>query len=231
MPGLGRIPERKPQQENYLLSKVMTTVQTIPESEWPVKKNWKSLVNLNQGNTGTCVGHGFAHRMEDAPVRRPKEEVDPYAIYRRACKLDAWPDNDSGDLQFGTSVDAGAQACQAMGLISNFYWAWDMHTAEEFVLNKGSLVIGVTWYEQMFEPVFVQIKPDVYRWIIRPDGRAAGGHCLIVNGRNRELGVWRLKNSWGKDWGQNGQVFMTDEDMNFLLADGGEFCWPQEIKR
>ena len=230
MPGLGRIPEKKPQQQNYLLSKVMTTLRPIPESEWPVKKNWQSIVNLNQGNTGTCVGHGFAHRMEDAPVRRPAEEVDAYKIYRRACQLDAWPDNDDGDLNFGTSVDAGAQACKQMGYISNFYWAWDLHTAEEFVLNRGSLVIGVTWYEEMFEPVYAEVKPGVMRWIIRPEGRVAGGHCLLVNGRNRELNTWRLKNSWGRDWGVGGQVSMRDKDMEFLLADGGEFCWPQEIR-
>lgn len=228
MPGLGRIPEKKAEQENYLLSEAMR--REAPVEEWPEKRFWVSTVVLDQGNTGTCVGHGFAHRMEDGPIKRPDEEIDPYQIYKRATLLDPWPENDDGNVNFGTSVDAGALACKQLGYISNFFWAWDMTTAEEFVLTRGSLVIGVTWYEEMFEPVFREIAPGIDRWIIEPRGPAVGGHCLIVNGRNRELKTWRLKNSWGRGWGVEGQVSMRDDDLESLLADGGEFCWPQEIR-
>lgn len=227
MPGLGRIPEVKPQQENYLIREAMR--REVPVEVWPEKKYWASTIVLDQGETGTCVGHGFAHRMEDGPIKRPNQVVDPFEIYNQATLLDPWPEND-GDVQWGTSVDAGAMACKKLGYISNFFWAWDLPTAEEFVLTRGSLVIGITWYEQMFEPTLKMVAPGVERWVIEPRGPVAGGHCGLINGRNRELKTWRFKNSWGDGWGVNGQVSITDETLEFLLADGGEFCWPQEIR-
>jgi hypothetical protein len=228
MPGLGRIPEQKPQQQNYLLRSQFAPIEL--EADLPEKRYWDSVVNLNQGNTGTCVGHGFAHRMEDGPVKRPNQDIDPFDIYEMACLLDPWPENDAGDPQFGTSVDAGARACQRMGLISEFFWAWDMATAEAFVLTQGSLVIGVGWTESMFKPVYKEVQPGYWRWVIQVQGPVIGGHCLLLNGRNRELGTWRLKNSWGTEWGVMGQVSITDADLARLLADGGEFCWPKEVR-
>lgn len=225
MPGLGRIPEKKPQQQNYLIR----TQLPAREVELPEKRYWDSVVNLDQGNTGTCVGHGFAHRLEDGPIKRPDQDVDPFEIYKLATHLDPWPGNED-DLQSGTSVDAGARACMQMGMISAFYWAWDMATAEEFVLTRGSLVVGVNWHDDMFQPVSREVKPGVWRWVIEPTGPVVGGHCLIVNGRNRVLDTWRLKNSWGTSWGVMGQVSISSVHLAQLLAEDGEFCWPQEIR-
>lgn len=230
MPGLGRIPEVKPQQQNFLIREAIDReLAVVPESEWPRKRYWDSVVNLDQGNTGTCVGHGFAHRAEDGPIKRPDQDVDPFEIYRLATHLDPWPDNDD-DLQAGTSVDAGARASMQLGYVRAFYWAWDIHTAEEFVLNHGSLVIGIPWYDGMFRPVQREVAPGAWRWVIEPSGGIAGGHCLLVNGRNRDLDTWRMKNSWGTSWGQMGQVSITTQNLERLLSEDGEFCWPQEIR-
>jgi len=222
--GTGRIPEYKPQQLSYMLSDVVPVVPDLPMS-----KMWKRGAQLDQGVTSTCVGHGFAHRMMGSPVRRAF--TDPFEIYGGAVLLDPWTENDDGNIDYGTSVDAGAQACLNMGLIDAFFWAWDLDSAETFVLTQGPLVIGVPWTERMFEPERVEVAPDVFRPCVIPgNGGWAGGHCLVIDGRNRKYGIWRLWNSWGIGWGSNGGAMITDADLQYLLDNGGEFCWPREVK-
>jgi len=232
--GLGRRPEKKPQQQNFLLRAEMpVTVTLVPRVAW-----WDNGAWLDQGQTGTCVGHGCAHRMEDSPITHPHDVVDPFDVYRRACKLDPWPENDSGDVNFGTSVDAGARALKQMGLISAYYWAFDLATADRFLRTPkedggGPLIIGINWYESMFNPVWKKDALGDFRWFIDIDeseGGIAGGHCLVVNGRNPERKTWRLKNSWGRSWGVEGRVSMSDADMARLISEGGEFCSPTETK-
>lgn len=225
---LGRIEEPKPEQANYLLSSLMEAVDL--EEELPDKRYWRSTVNLNQGATGTCVGHGFAHRMEDYPIPRPNLQVDPFEIYRRACHLDPWDDNDNEDLNYGTSVDAGARACRQMGLIDAFYWAWDVETAKHFILLQGPLVIGIGWPEDFFDP-----QPEYYadgrtRMTLNPGGPIAGGHCVEVRAYNSIADVFVIKNSWGLQWGANGQACIRGTVMKGLMDEGGEFCWPQEVR-
>lgn len=222
--GLGRRPERKPEQNNFLLSSVMG-----PRTEdLPLSRMWKRGQQLDQGNTGTCVGHGFAHRMMGSPVRRAY--VDPFEVYRLACTLDPWFENDGGDLNFGTSVDAGAQAALKLGLIDAFFWSFTLAEAEEFVLTRGPLVIGTGWTDRMFEPERVEVLPGVFRLCIKPGiGEFVGGHCYVLDGRNRTLGTWRVWNSWGLGWGNNGGCMIQDEDLQYLLDTGGEFCWPREV--
>jgi len=231
--GLGRIPEKKPQQQNYMIA---TLLEIGAPTLFTVRSWWDNGSWLDQGNTGTCVGHGCAHRMEDSPITYPHVAIDPFEIYREACKLDPWPENDNGDVDFGTSVDAGARALKKMDLISAFYWAFDMDTADRFLRTPadqggGPLIIGVNWYESMFNPVWRKDALGDYRWFIEIDeseGGVAGGHCLVVNGRNPQRKTWRLKNSWGRSWGVEGRVSMHDDDMERLIAEGGEFCSPLE---
>ncbi|MBN2515389.1 MAG: Cathepsin L [Deltaproteobacteria bacterium] len=35
------------------------------------------------------------------------------------------------------------------------------------------------------------------------------GHAVVIVGWNDNLGAWRVKNSWGTDWGENGYIWMA----------------------
>jgi hypothetical protein len=116
---------------------------------------------LNQGQTGTCVGHGWRGWYEGEPTTHAAGEgPDAFAIYRRAILLDAWADNDreenlpESQLQGGSSVRAGAQAMQEAGFIASYVWATKASEIADYVTRRdGSpVVLGTSWYESMFHP-------------------------------------------------------------------------------
>jgi hypothetical protein len=41
------------------------------------------------------------------------------------------------------------------------------------------------------------------------------------------LGHYVLRNSWGADWGRNGDCYLTSRDMARLLKAGGEAAIPE----
>jgi hypothetical protein len=79
----------------------------------------------DQGDTGSCVGHGVA--MERAITNREQnrlailprpwaERYDPIWTWDNAKLLDEWPDTNPGDDN-GTSVHAGYQVAHTLGMV------------------------------------------------------------------------------------------------------------------
>ena len=44
-----------------------------------------------------------------------------------------------------------------------------------------------------------------------------GGHAYVINGVNTIKKQFRLKNSWGRKWGQGGHAFISFDDMKKLI--------------
>ncbi len=62
--------------------------------------------------------------------------------------------------------------------------------------------------------------------IIHVGGNLAGGHAILVNGVNIKNKLFRLHNSWGNHWGNNGEARISFADMDRLLHERGEACIP-----
>ncbi len=213
--GLGRRHAPDPRDSAFPMAAVLPQRSVRPYRYW-----WTGGAWLDQGAYSTCVGHAWAHWTEDGPITHPGT-IDPVAIYREAAVLDVWPENDAGDLHFGTSVRAGAQALQARGRISEYRWASSVDDVITAVLEVGPVVVGTWWTEGMMEP-------DA-EGIIRYRGSPLGGHAYLINGANTDRGVVRIKNSWGKGWGVNGTAFLRIEDLDALIRDDGEACLATEV--
>jgi hypothetical protein len=192
---------------------------------------WDSGAWLDQGATGTCVGHGWAHWVEDSPIT-PEGTIDPFGIYRDACLIDEWADNDDQDLDWGTSVRAGAKVLVSRGVCSGYLWAEDLQTVIDALLSKGPVVVGTAWYDSMFQTRSVKDAAGTYRQtlVISPDAEIAGGHCYVLNGVDTDARVFRMKQSWGRSWGANGRASIRFGTMARLLAEDGEACMAQQIK-
>ena len=174
----------------------------------------------DQKDTPQCVGYAWAHWLEDGPVEQSgiPPIVKPQFIYSNAQKLDEW----SGENYDGTSVRGGVKYLKSINKVSSYYWAFDLQSLITTVLNLGPVVIGTNWYEGMFYPNT--------KGIIRSTGRLAGGHAYVINGVDTKTKMFRLKNSWGRLWGQKGHAYISFKDMERLIKEQGEICLAKEIK-
>jgi len=220
---LGRTFVEDKRDQNYLISKnlklikeqvVRTTTKVLTSRYWSDTGWWG-----NQGNTPQCVGYAWAHWLEDGPVEQPGRApiIQPSIIYRNAQKLDEWP----GENYNGTSVRGGVKYLQSIKKVKSYYWAYDLNTLINTVMNVGPVVVGTNWYYNMF-------FPDK-NGVIKVGGKHSGGHAYIINGVDTKTKMFRLKNSWGKTWGKSGSAFISFSDMDKLIKQNGEICLAVEL--
>jgi hypothetical protein len=210
--GFGRILQDDPRNANYPLR---ARLMAAPE---PTRMTYHNRTGpiLNQGQTGTCVGHGWRQWYASALVMG-KRGPDQWQIYREACKRDPWPENDNGDLQAGTSVLAGAQYLKEAGIIESYHWTRSAEDAADAILSKqGVLVFGLNWYRGMSEPD--------HNNIMHLTGPLDGGHCIVGSGYTKPRGLFRFPNSWGTGWADGGRAWLPGEDLQRLLDQNGECC-------
>jgi len=205
----------------------MRRVLAAPGAPLPVRKTWAiNSKALDQGNTGTCVGHAWRNFLRSAPMKTEKTGPSPFDIYRTAVAVDEWkgnddevnlPDGDDG-LDYGTSVRAGAKAVTELGLLKSYLWAFALQPAVEWVLTKGPVVLGTDWWSSF-------MKPDAEGIVqIKPTASVVGGHAYLWRGVNTKRGLALCTNSWGDSWGHSGDFWIPLRDLERLIADNGEVC-------
>lgn len=176
----------------------------------------------DQGRTPQCVAYAWIHWLEDGGVTQDHKQapvMNPSLVYRNAQLVDQW----EGDDYDGTSVRAGAKVLKANGYIESYRWTQDVEVLAQAILTTASVVVGTYWFSDMSRP-----NNDN---IITPTGSMQGGHAYIINGYNAKTGYFRVKNSWGRAWGNKGYAYIKKEDMQKLLSMYGEACLAVEIKK
>jgi len=219
---LGRRPHTDARDHAHLM------VHHLPKKlSLPVAKTWAiNAQHLDQGNTGTCVGHGWRNFLRCAPIQTSAAKPSAYDIYRSAVLLDPWKENNDeanypdGDsrLDYGTTVRAGAKAVAAMGKLTSYVWAFSLQPTIEWLLTKGPVVVGVNWYDSMFTPDSKGLVT------ISPGAQVAGGHCFTIRGGDTKKAQARCIQSWGNEWGYAGDFFLSFKDLERLILEGGEVC-------
>lgn len=208
---LNRQVKLDPRDNNFLIKNHfnLKPTATIIQRYWDANGWWG-----DQGDSPYCVGYAWAHWIQDGPVMHPGTPpvIAPQKIYEEAQKVDEW----AGENYEGTSVRGGVKFLKALGNVTSYYWAFDLNTIVQYLLNYGPMVVGTNWYNSMFSPN--------RSGIIRATGDLAGGHAYVLNGVDTRKRLIRIKNSWGRYWGNSGFAYISFADMAKLIAAQGEAC-------
>jgi hypothetical protein len=214
---LGRLSAKDDRDKNYLIANSpLYATSSLTSRYWDDEQWWG-----NQGSTSQCVAYAWTHWLEDGPILQPSTPqpiVNPAIVYNQAQKIDEWP----GENYNGTSVRAGAKVLQAQGFILNYLWAFNLTHLVNTVLNVGPVVVGTRWYRNMF-------YPNKKTGLITATGPLAGAHAYIINGVDTKKRLFRIKNSWGRNWGLQGRAFISFDNMNSLIKLRGEVCLATEL--
>lgn len=179
----------------------------------PITVLWPCDVWLDQGKEGACVGFSIATEGVAMPVVETASAEVARRLYKRAQQLDEEP----GENYSGTSVLAGTKAAVELGWYTEYLWAFGVSDLA-LALSTGPAVLGIPWLTGMMTP-----DPD---GMVHATGQREGGHAICCRGYHAETRRFRLRNSWGRDWGADGDCFVDYSDMGSLLADQGEAMVP-----
>jgi hypothetical protein len=198
-PRLGRLPQWDDRNVQYPLRAVMDRVEPI------IQRTWRLDFRVDQGQTPTCVGHGWIHDSNAAPYLHSHTHEAALAIYARAQQLDEWP----GEDYEGTSVIAGVKAMRERGWVKSYRWAATLADLLQYVSNHGPVVVGTNWYSGMS-------KPDS-KGYLHPTGQLLGGHCYLIRGVSPTYQRVKMTNSWGQTWGLSGDAWIRWTDLDRLV--------------
>lgn len=239
-PGLGRVYQQDLRSLNFLVRAAPEL--TVPKP--PRSYTWGISVWLDQGQEGACVGFGYSHDLAARPA--PVAGLsDAFArnLYHQVQMADPWPGGaypNASPFYEGTSVLTGAKICTDLGFYAGYTWGIKARDVADGIAYTGPAIMGLTWYEGMFDT-------DA-EGFIRPTGNVSGGHCILAHGvslkykKSSPVGwfkrrTWedvdyeksyiKLHNSWGRSWGINGECKITLKDLEFLMTQDGEACFPR----
>lgn len=245
-PRLDRIYELDWRSLNYTVGQELLG-QSAPVYR-PRSFTWQLDEYLDQGREGACVGFAFCHEL----AARPQEVqgvVNQFArdVYFDAQRVDQWDGGaypGAAPFYEGTSILAGAQVLQKRGYYESYHWALSAMETAQGVGYFGPAVIGVNWYTGMFNT-----DPNGF---IHPTGRIEGGHAVLVRAVKivykspRTWKFWRERtwqdvdfdrsyvtiwNSWGPDWGVKGTAKLSLTNLERLIKENGDVCFPKRTRK
>lgn len=173
--------------------------------------------NAGTGFLGTdpwfaTVGSEVGGQLHD-PVTAERFAI---GLYEQATVLDDIPGSYPGQ-DTGSSGLAIAKALVARGLMRTYLHAFGL-TPMLSALQSQPVLVGINWYESMFDP-----KAD---GTLEIAGDVAGGHEIVCDGVWIKERMLRFPNSWGPGWGDKGYFFLSFDQMDRLLGEGGDVTVP-----
>lgn len=173
---------------------------------------WKYGPISDQGQTPHCVGFTGLDWGNCEPVNDQWPNLVGDKLYYECKVIDGEP-----GAEDGSHSRSLCKALKARGRIGAYAFASSADVAAAYVLGHGPVGIGVDWYNDMFQPA----SPH---FILSLTGGVAGGHEISLAGYDSSSKLFTLVNHWGSSWAHNGVAYLRHDDLDRLLAAGGD-CW------
>lgn len=183
-----------------------------------VSKDWPLGPVMDQGQTGSCTGHGLASALS---AKHPlySQHVTALAYYELATSRDTypghWPEQDTG-----SSVNAAMRAGRDLRLLSSWHWCASATAVADAIATIGPVVIGIAWHSSMDQ------DPGTGVLHVDTSSTVRGGHCVALRAWDATNRLFTLRNSWGTSWANNGETLLRFDDLQALLSEGGEAAVP-----
>jgi hypothetical protein len=179
---------------------------------------WFSPDIYDQKTSPQCTTEASVGLLRTSPFRAqfrldwPK--FDTYAERRAFYLLCQKYDPPEWGAHDGSLVSSPLKEMKRLGMISGYRWLFGEEELREWVTWFGPAKVGIGWTHGMFFP-----DSNGY---IHPTGSDQGGHDIRVYYFSQQRQAYRLANSWGREWGENGRAWITAEAMDDRLRNWGE---------
>lgn len=179
---------------------------------------------FDQGRIGDCTMNAAYGCLVTAPFGKAGQaEITQDTIvkgYEMETRLDdsqipgEYPPDDTGSTGAWSM-----RVLEKLGLIRTWRHCRTLHAALR-LLNRGSISVGVPWYQSMF-------TPDADNTIhVDESSGLAGGHQFTVVANDTKRRRVKIRNSWGLSWGDQGHAWISWDDLDKLLKQGGDVVQP-----
>jgi hypothetical protein len=210
---LGRIVDHDPRSRNFVFDTTPVPIVNITHQ--------RLVPIFNQGQVGSCTANAGLGTIATSPFTL---SPTPYYSYDETGALKLYRDNEILDggagyppEDVGSSGLSTAKNLLAHGLISSYQHTFSLQDCLK-ALMQYPVFIGIDWYEDMFTP-----DTDGR---VHPTGNLEGGHEVEAYRVDADDGrVW-FHNSWGDEYGINGDFYLTWADLESLLANQGDVIVP-----
>jgi C1A family cysteine protease len=191
----------------------------------PTSVDWSGVYTTSvkdQGYCGSCWAFSAAQQLESDGIRNgfltTSDALSPQQIV--SC------DTIDYGCDGGDTVTAYVYVYSAGGITSEAQYPYKSYWGTTYSCNIGSdtkLVKPVSYYlltsEDALEEFVLTTGPasicvDASEWssytsgIISSCGMSVD-HCVQVVGVDTESGFWKVRNSWGTSWGDNGYIYLA----------------------
>lgn len=183
----------------------------------------KKRVYLDQGREGACTGFGEENVRSISPrAGRDISDATARRVYEEARRQDEW----EGEDYEGSSVNGAMKAARLFGWVKSWHWCLTTAEVRHALSYHGAVEAGTNWWSGMWDP-------DEQGYL-RVQGTVVGGHAWCLSGFKKvgdadDAYVYRMENSWGRDWGDDGGAWILESDLQQLLRDQGEFACPLKV--
>lgn len=184
----------------------------------------------DQGQLGSCTGHGVGAVIAFEVKQATGKDFMPSRLFiyygERVIEGDVSQDN-------GAAIRDGIKVVNQIGCPPESDWPYDISKfaqkppqkaytdglqeravsyarvartqIKQALVAKNLVVFGFTVFSAFESP---EVAKSGVLHLPQRGEQNLGGHCVAIVGYDDTKGAWKVRNSWGQNWGQDGYFWM-----------------------